>query len=339
MTPSTPISGRADAGNAASGANGTGNSNSGADGGRTDGTPRRYASGRQYELRRGDALAVVTELAAGLRLYSRGGVQLTETYGDESIPPGATGITLAPWANRVEDGVWYLGGKKQQLDITEVSRNNASHGLLRNASYELVDESEFSVTLVAAIFPQHGYPFLVRHRVQYELDGDLGLVVHQTLLNDSGAPAPFVLGSHPSLRLGDVPAEDLVLTVGAGSRLVADERLIPRSSEPVSGDLDLRGGRTVSELDIDVAYTELTFDGGVARQTLQAPDGRSVSLWQDESCGYVHVFVTDQFPGRPKAVAIEPMTGPANAFNSGDGLRWLSAGESFTMIWGISASL
>jgi aldose 1-epimerase len=307
--------------------------------GASEGVPRRYASGRQYELLRGDALAVVTELAAGLRLYSRGGVQLTETYGDGDIPPGATGITLAPWANRVEDGVWYLNGKKQQLDITEVSRNNASHGLLRNAAYELVDEAEFSVTLEAPVFPQHGYPFLVRHRVQYLLAEDLGLVVRQTLLNDSQAPAPFVLGAHPYLRLGDVPASDLVLTVGAGSRLVADERLIPRSSEQVDGATDLRGGRTVSELDIDVAYTDLTFDGGVARQTLKASDGRSVSLWQDENCSYVHVFVTDQYPGRAKAVAIEPMTGPANAFNSGDGLRWLPAGESFTMTWGISASL
>jgi aldose 1-epimerase len=304
-----------------------------------DGAPRRYASGRQYELRRGDALAVVTELAAGLRLYSRGGTQLTETFGDAEIPPGATGVTLAPWANRVEDGVWYLDGKKQQLDITEVSRNNASHGLLRNAAYELVDESEFSVSLEAPIFPQHGYPFLVRHRVRYSLAEDLGLVVHQTLVNDSQSTAPFVLGSHPYLRLGDAAAEELTLTVGAATRLVADDRLIPRSSEPVSGDLDLRRGRRVSELDIDVAYTDLAFDGGMARQTLQASDGRSVSLWQDHLCGYVHVFVTDKFPGRSKAVAIEPMTGPANAFNSGDGLRWLPAGESFTITWGISASL
>ena len=45
------------------------------------------------------------------------------------------------------------------------------------------------------------------------------------------------------------------------------------------------------------------------------------------------------FPGRAKAVAIEPMTGPANAFNSGDGLRWLGPGEQFTMRWGITADL
>ena len=207
---------------------------------------RRYASGRQYEIRRGDALAVVTELAAGLRLYSRGGTALTESYGDADIPPGAAGITLAPWANRVEDGVWYLNGKKLQLDITEVSRNNASHGLLRNSSYDLVDEDEFSLTLEAAVFPQHGYPFLLRHRVRYELAEDLGLVVRQTLINDSQDRAPFVLGAHPYLRLGEVPSEDLTVSVGARTRLVADDRLIPRSTEPVGGGFD------------PVSYTHLT---------------------------------------------------------------------------------
>ncbi|SEI73213.1 aldose 1-epimerase [Arthrobacter sp. yr096] len=301
--------------------------------------PRRFATGRQFELRRGDALAVVTELAAGLRLYSRGGVQLTESYGDDEISPGATGITLAPWANRVEDGTWYLDGKKQQLDITEVSRNNASHGLLRNTAYTLVDESEFSVTLEATVFPQHGYPFLVRHRVRYELDDSLDLRVWQTLVNDSQGTAPFVLGAHPYLRLGDVAPEDLVLTVRAATRLVADERLIPRSTAAADGEYDLSAGGAVGHLLIDVALTDLTYDAGTARHTLTAPDGRSVSLEQDESCQYVHVFVTDTFPGRSKAVAIEPMTGPANAFNSGDGLRWLEPGEAFTMTWGIAASL
>jgi aldose 1-epimerase len=301
--------------------------------------PRHYATGRQFELRRGDAVAVVTELAAGLRTFSRSGVQLTESYSDEQIPPGATGITLAPWANRIEDGVWYLDGKKQQLDITEVSKRNASHGLLRNASYRLVDKAEFSVTLEATIFPQHGYPFLVRHRVRYELDEGLALRVAQTLINDSASRAPFVLGAHPYLRLGDVPPEELVLTVPAATRLVADDRLIPRSAEAVAGDFDLRKGRAVSLPGIDTAYTDLEFDGGIARHVLSAADGRSVSLEQDSNCTYVHVYVSEIFPGRTRAVAIEPMTGPANAFNSGDGLRWLAPGEAFTIKWGITAVL
>lgn len=280
-------------------------------------------------------MAVVTELAAGLRSFTRAGVLLTETYGDDEIPPGGAGITMAPWANRVEDGQWLLDGKKQQLDITEVSRNNASHGLLRNTGYTPLGQSEHSVSLEATIFPQHGYPFLARHRVDYQLTEDLGLRVRQTLANDSAAPAPFVLGAHPYLRLGDTPVEDLVLTVAAGTRLVTDERLIPRSSAPVEGDADFRSGGRVADLAIDVALTDLRYEAGKARHVLAAADGSQVALWQDESCRYVHIYVSTVYPGRTRAVAVEPMTGPANAFNSGDGLRWLPPGESFSMEWGI----
>ncbi|GGH90062.1 aldose 1-epimerase [Arthrobacter liuii] len=280
-------------------------------------------------------MAVVTELAAGLRSFSRGGVLLTETYGDDEISPGGAGITLAPWANRVEDGQWFLDGRKQQLDITEVSRNNASHGLLRNTGYALVGESQHAVALEATVFPQHGYPFLVRHRVEYRLSDDLGLHVRQTLSNDGTAAAPFVLGAHPYLRLGDAPVEELQLTVAAETRLVTDERLIPRSSAPVDSDADFRSGRLIAELAVDVALTDLHYDAGKARHILAASDGSQVSLWQDEACRYVHIYVSTVYPGRTRAVAVEPMTGPANAFNSGDGLRWLPSGESFSMEWGI----
>jgi aldose 1-epimerase len=37
-----------------------------------------------------------------------------------------------------------------------------------------------------------------------------------------------------------------------------------------------------------------------------------------------------------QAVAIEPMTAPADAFNSGQGLRWLAPGEDWVVRWGIT---
>ena len=155
------------------------------------------------------------------------------------------------------------------------------------------------MTLEATVFPQHGYPFLVRHRVQYFLAEDLGLVVRQTLINDSEPPAPFVLGAHPYLRLGDAPMRGPRPDRDAETRLVADERLIPRSSEPVGGDTDFRAGRKVGDLGVDVALTDLKFDGGIARHTLsragrpqrQPVAGRNVR---------VRPRVCDpEFPGRP----------------------------------------
>ena len=305
----------------------------------TEATRRSAATGRQYRISRGGSTAVVTELAAALRSFEKDGVLLTETFGDADIPPGATGITLAPWANRIEDGRWTLEGKVQQLDLTEPSRGNASHGLLRNTGYGVIEAEADRVSLEAAVFPQHGYPFLVRHRVDYAIDDDGGLRVRQTLANDSSRPAPFVLGAHPYLRLGDAETGELTLSVHARTRLVADGKLIPRSSTPAVGEADLSAGRRVDTLDVDAAYTDLEFSGGLARATLTASDGRSVWLWQDERCRYTHVFVTRTFPGRPVAVALEPQTGPANAFNSGQDLGWLEPGELASMEWGIGATL
>ncbi|WP_104091239.1 aldose 1-epimerase family protein [Arthrobacter sp. GMC3] len=308
----------------------------------------RAASGEQFVLRRADACAIVASLAAGLRHYDRGGVELVESYGTDVVAPGAAGLTLAPFANRVDGGQWELDGTIQQLNITEVARNNAIHGLLRDTGYTALESSGHHVLLEATIFPQHGYPFLARHQVRYELTETGELRVEQTLINDSPRSAPFVLGAHPYFRIGDTAPEEITITVDAQTRIPATDRMIPTGAAPVDGIYDLRRGRLLGEVIMDTAFTDLAFSGpsggtagddGVARHTLTAPDGRNVSLWHDHTVSYVHVYITDNFPGRPLAVAMEPMTGPANAFNSGDGLKWLEPGATFTMRWGIDSEL
>jgi aldose 1-epimerase len=300
----------------------------------------RPATGEQFEISRAGARAVVTELAGCLRLFERDGVQLTETFADADIPPGAAGILLAPWPNRVAGGKWMLGGTPQQLDITEPSRGHASHGLLRNTGYRPVQQDASSIVLRAEIFPQHGYPFRLTHQVRYAIDAEGGLAVTQSLANHSSKAAPEALGAHPYLRLGDVDTGQLSLSVPGAAYLAVDEKLIPTRELPADGPMDLRAGAKVAGRVLDAAYTRL--DRGVdqlARCTLTAGDGRSVSLWQDAAFPYVHIFISDRFPGREVAVALEPMTAPANAFNSGDGLRWLAPGDTFSGSWGIRAAL
>ncbi|MCC3282292.1 aldose 1-epimerase family protein [Arthrobacter caoxuetaonis] len=301
--------------------------------------PAVPATGEQFRLERGRASAVVGSLGGALRSFTVDGIQLVETYPDDAIPPSAAGILLAPWPNRVAGGRWTLDGREQQLDITDPARGNAIHGLLRNTGYAPVEVSGDAVRLSAAIYPQHGYPFHLVHEVLYRIAEDGGLSVRQSLTSLSAVRAPFALGAHPFLRLGEVPTEDLILQVDAGTRLTTDASMIPDGQEPVTGDWDLRSGRRVGSLALDTAYTDLTQRGGKYRHVLTAPDGRSVQLWAGPSYGYVHVFVTDQFPGRSCAVALEPMTAPANAFNSGEGLRWLEPGSAFSAEWGIQAAL
>ena len=150
--------------------------------------------------------------------------------------------------------------------------------------------------------------------------------------------APVALGTHPFLRVGDVPSEDLVITLDAGTRFEVDERLIPTAEVPVDGTVfDLRQGSRVGDVELNTTFGQL----GSHTHRLTAPDGRFVELWQDADFGYALAFATP-FPkdgGMKLAVAIEPMTVPPNGFNSGDGLRWLEPDERWQLSWGIRSTL
>jgi aldose 1-epimerase len=307
-------------------------------------------TGLQFELSAptpgGEALAIITEVAASLRTLSIGGVHLTEPYADDVVPPFGDGIVLVPWPNRVEDGRWLLDGVEQRLDLTEPERGNALHGLLRDRPYTVVERSDSAVTLAATVFPTRGYPFQLDTTVRYELVDD-GLRVTHGITNVGSATAPVAVGTHPFLRLGDLPTDELVLTVAAGTRFETDARLNPVSETPVEGTgFDLRGGRPVAELQLDDAFGAVTPAGELSRHRLTASDGRFVELWQDADFGFVQVFTTRIFPRDVglespvlgTAIAVEPMTAPPNAFNTGQGLRWLGPGETWSLSWGIRYS-
>jgi aldose 1-epimerase len=301
----------------------------------------RAPTGEQFRLTRetpnGLGEAVIVEVAASIREFRIGGVELTEPYGEFSSPPFADGIVLVPWPNRVKDGVWQLDGVPQQLDITEPDKHNSIHGLLRYTPYRVLEQTDGAVTLGATIFPQHGYPFLLETSVRHELTDD-GMTVTHRITNESDLPAPVAIGTHPFFQIGDVPTEQLTLRVDAGTRFPADDRLIPSGEIPVDGtDYDLREGRAVSELTLDDAFGDVKPIDRVTA-VLTAADGRSVALWQDESFPYVQVFITRTFPRGTEfvtAIALEPMTAPANAFNSGQSLKWLNPGETWEAAWGI----
>ena len=294
-------------------------------------------TGTQYTITRGSASATIAEVAAALRAFTVGGVELVQSYPNGMLTPFASGIILMPWPNRVADGIWTLDGEPQQLDMTEPARRTAIHGLLRFTGYRLLEQTESSVTLGATVFPQHGYPFHLETSVRYELvDG--GLSVTHDVRNLSSAKAPVASGAHPFLTIGDVPAEELVLTVHASTYFDVDDRLLPHGELPVDGTkYDLRQGVPLGGLELDTAFGGVVTVDGVAA-SLRAPDGREVQLVQDEDHPYVQVFTTPIYPklsGPGLAAAIEPMTAAPDALNSGLGLSWVEPGSTWNVGWGI----
>jgi aldose 1-epimerase len=283
----------------------------------------------------GDMRATITAVAAGLRTLSINHIDLVPSFGEYDTPPSGSGIVLVPWPNRIRDGVWRHEGREYQLAITEPARDNAIHGLLRYAEYTPVEQDRDTVTLAATVYPQMGYPFTVRTAVRYELVSD-GLKVTHFLENLGAEPAPVAVGTHPFVKIGDVPTEDLVLRLDAATHIEVDDRLLPTVEVPVDGtEWDFREGRRVGDVQLDDAFGGLAAVDGTVEHTLLAPDGRTVTVWADDEFAYVQVYTTESYPGESKAVAVEPMTAPADAFNSGKGLRWLDPGEQWELSWGI----
>lgn len=300
------------------------------------------ATGAQHILHRdgsaGAVTATVVELAAGLRRLSVAGVELVQDYAPDAPPSYASGIVLVPWPNRVAGARWSQGGEQQQLDISEPSTGNASHGLLRNTGYRVTDEAADAVTMSAPVFPQHGYPFHLDTSVRYELTDD-GLTVTHGIRNASDRPAPVGIGAHPYLRVGDTPMRDLVLTVHADTYFVVDDHQIPVEERPVDGTpFDLRSGSPLAGATLDTPLGGLRPVDGLIRHRLTAPDGAVTELWADPQFAYTQVFTNEHYAaadGTVDAIAIEPMTCAPDAFNSGRGLRFLQPEEQWVLSWGI----
>ena len=177
-----------------------------------------------------------------------------------------------------------------------------------------------------------------RCSVEYALS-DAGLTVRTTAENIGRSPCPFGCGNHPYLTLG-TPVDTLTLHAPARTVLHADARGLPRSTAPVDGSVyDFRRPRSIGATVLDHCYTDLERDEhGLAEIDLRDPStGSGVTLWLDRSYPYVMLFTGDPLPDvARRALAVEPMSCPPNAFRSGEGVRRLEPGETFTGSWGIT---
>jgi aldose 1-epimerase len=301
-------------------------------------------SGEQFEISGGGYRAVVTECGAGLRVLEHDGRALVLGFGADEQSTSGRGQLLAPWPNRIRDGAYTFEGRDLQLPLSEPSRGHASHGLVRWVAWTLEERTEHSVSLVTRLMSQPGYPWTLDLHALYDLSAD-GLTVTVTATNQSESPAPYALGAHPYLTAGTDLVDACELTLPAATRILTDDRLIPTGSEDVRDtDLDFRMARPVRSTSLDTAFSDLTRDAdGRVEVVLRDPVAdRGVALWMDEKHSYVQVFTGDVLPvGARASLAVEPMTAPPNAFNTGDGLVVLaptgSDGDEHSASWGIQA--
>lgn len=299
-----------------------------------------YPSGRQISIVDGEYEAVVTEVGAGIRTLTFGADHIVDGYPAERLVDGSRGQILAPWPNRLRDGVWSWNDQELRLPVDEPAKgNSASHGLVRWVAWTVTREQVNAVTLSTRLHPHPGYPFTIDFAVEYSLDARAGLDVRLSARNPGDEPAPVALGMHPYLRpLGGGPIDNARLLIPARARVLVDEFGQPVDTQAVDRTpFDFRSPALLGGLQINHAFTDLeSGPDGLITASLQDEHG-SVDLWTASTTRWLQVFTGDTLDGdaRRRGIAVEPMTAPAGALATGTGLTVLQPGETGDLTWGV----
>ncbi|MDF1605182.1 aldose 1-epimerase family protein [Nocardioides sp. YIM 152315] len=296
----------------------------------------RAAAGLPLALSHGPYRAEIVTVGACLRVLTRDGVDLVAGTPSGEICANFRGAVLMPWPNRVGDGAYDFDGHAHQLALSEPARRNALHGLAHWVAWTVAEHTGDRVVLRHELPAQVGYPWSLDLEVDYAL-GDDGLTISLTATNASGSPAPYGTGLHPYLTVGR-RVDECVLTLPADTRCEMSDRGLPSPATSVDGTAyDFREPHVIGDLELDHPF------GGVAAGStavLADPDsGREVRLTVGDGLGWLHVFTGDPLPwGVRESLAVEPTTGPPDAFRSGIDLIVLEPGDTHTVSFTITGS-
>jgi aldose 1-epimerase len=295
----------------------------------------------EYRIRAGEYTATITAHAGALRELRHRERNLIVPFPEGGPIPDYRGIVAAPWPNRIADGRYTFDGAEYEVPVNETDRGCALHGLVFPLEWTLESHDESSVTLSCSPEPAAGYPHQLRIAVEYRLAED-GLHSTVTAANLGGTAAPYGACPHPYLVAGPARLDEWTLEIPAATFLeVTPDRLLPKETRTVEGhEFDFRSPRRIGATEIDHAFTDLAFDGGgQARVLVRDPGGTGVGMAWDGTCQWLQIHTADKKPPFPNrlGLAVEPMTCPPDAFNSGVDLIRLEPGATHSASWTIFA--
>jgi aldose 1-epimerase len=305
--------------------------------------PMTAATVEDVQLRAGDYRATVARCGAALVALTFGGRALVRDVPVEDRVRLYSGSVLAPWPNRLGEGRYEFDGATFEVPVNEVSRNCALHGFVADVDWTVEAHTADAAELSTSVSAGARYPSPLELTARYALDERRGLLISVEARNVGDRPAPYGASLHPYLVAGPGVVDDWTVHLDAAGFVDVDpDRLLPTGvTGSVAGTaLDFRTPRPVGSTSIDHAYTDLHFDdAGFTTATLRATDGSGVRMSWDAASPWVQLHTAD----RPEpefnrtAMAVEPMTCPADAFRSGQGLIVLAPGERRNVSWRIDA--
>jgi len=246
---------------------------------------------------------------------------------------------LYPWANRLAGFDYSVAGHSVRVphDSSRVRLDAAGlpiHGVIGGRlAWKLSDAPGPEVSSLAASLswseaqPELFEVFPFRHELRYQARLREGRLEIELSVHACGEDAvPLAFGFHPYLSPPGASRERWQIELPAMRALVLDSAQIPTSP-----------GRELEaeRFELDAREFDDGFDAVAepARFSVTAAARRiELTFLQGYPCAQVFAPAAGQF------ICFEPMTAPANALRSGEGLRLLAPGERFTASFAIAVS-
>lgn len=278
-------------------------------------------------------------------IRSKGGGLNSLTFDNKNLidpfiagePHRYRGDLLVPWPNRIRDGKYSYENRNYLLKQNESLRANALHGLVLDCEWILQGHDETSIELSTTVMDEGAYPSSLEISVFYKIS-EFGLRIEIKATNIGEKRAPYGHSIHPYLVAdADSKVDSWKLKMPAKEFMEVDsERLLPIGIQKVREDFDFNSSRQISSTFIDHAFL---IDKSNRNQSVElvSPSGQGVGMRYSGDLNWIQIHTADRENGKDArtCLAVEPMTCPPDAFNSGIDILHLKPGESHSSTWEI----
>jgi galactose mutarotase-like enzyme len=230
---------------------------------------------------------------------------------------------LHPWANRLGADEYEVGGRHVVLPpgppIHREEHDLPIHGVMSDGwRVDALDAGGDAATAQASLdFDAGVFPFAHRISLAARLAGD-ALSVTTTVTPTGEAAVPVSFGFHPYLRLPGADRGEWRISLPRRRHLVLDDRMLPT-------------GEGTDEAAETFALADRTYDDGYdgiapGAAFSASAGGRTITVTFDAGYPVAQIYS----PPGGQFICFEPMTAPVDALRTGEGLRLVEPGGSFT---------
>lgn len=238
------------------------------------------------------------------------------------------GSKLSPFPNRLTAGQYSFEGEDYQMIVNEIDRNNNLHALLHCRPFEVVDTVDGSDNCQLVLRYQYlgtdqGYPFAYAMTVTISF-GKEGTRFDTSIENIGQGGMPIGDGWHPYFQF-DNGVEQLTLEMGAAKRIFS------LAGNAVSDTHGFESGQELADMALDDCFQVTDINVPFVVSMTDPSNEMKVQLFQEKEYGYCQIYSPDS----RKTLAVEPVTCPPNAFNTGESLVVLKPNEKWELGFGI----